>query len=137
MINYSRKIVSGDSLSNQHLEASKYLDLTNRISKFLDESKATNVITINLHNKSSIADFMLIATCTSSRHIKALSEKLKEFLFNNGLKNIKIEGLALCDWVLIDTGDVIIHLFRPETREFYNLEKMWSVEFTPTLSPYP
>lgn len=117
-------------MSNQTPEASKNFALINRISDFLDQSKAIDIVSIDLHNKSSIADYMIIASGTSSRHIKALSEKLKEFLHKNGLKRIKVEGLTLCDWVLIDAGDVIIHLFRPETREFYNLEKMWSIDFT-------
>lgn len=103
---------------------------------FLDKSKALDIVVVDLLHKSSVADFMVIASGTSSRHVKGLAEKLAEFLKEKGIQNIKLEGLNLCDWVLIDAGDVIIHLFRPEIREFYNLEKMWESNFD-LLAPSP
>lgn len=82
-------------------------------------------MTIDLKNQSSIADYMVIASGTSSRHVSALAKKLQTRLELNGVKGIKIEGADQCDWVAIDAGDIIIHLFRPEVRAFYNIEKMW------------
>lgn len=88
--------------------------------------KAENITCIKLSKTSALADYMIIASGTSSRHVGALANKLKERLHLKGAKGIKIEGLGTCDWVVIDTGDIIVHLFRPEVREFYNIEKMWS-----------
>lgn len=107
-------------------------DLARKVSAFLDASKAQEIITIDLKNKSPIADFMIVASGTSGRHVKAMAEKLKEFLHKNEVSEVHMEGMMVCDWVLLDAGDIIIHLFRPEIREFYNLEKMWSLDFTPT-----
>ena len=91
----------------------------------LDLDKAENVICIDLSNDSALADYMVIATGTSSRHVNGLVRKLKEKLQLKGIKGITTEGLAQSDWVVMDAGDVIIHVFRPEVREFYNIEKMW------------
>ncbi|MGH6859185.1 MAG: ribosome silencing factor [Phyllobacterium sp.] len=90
----------------------------------LDDSKAENVIPIDLQGKSVIADHMVIASGRSHRHVTAIADQLLRTLKENGY-NAKVEGLASGDWVLIDTGDIIIHVFRPEVREFYNIEKMW------------
>ena len=95
------------------------------IEQSLDADKAEEINTIDLQSQSAIADYMIVATGTSSRHIAALASKLKDRLEAQGVKGIKVEGLAQSDWVAIDTGDVIIHLFREEVREFYNIEKMW------------
>lgn len=95
------------------------------IEQFLDSKKAQEIISIDLAGKSSIADYLVIATGTSQRQVGALAELLREELKKQGIKNIHIEGLPQCDWVLVDAGDVIVHIFRPEIRLYYNLEKMW------------
>lgn len=92
----------------------------------LEDSKAENIIPIDLRGKSVIGDHMVIASGRSHRHVTAVADQLLRALKESGHgNNAKIEGLAGGDWVLIDTGDIIIHIFRPEVREFYNLEKMW------------
>lgn len=98
------------------------------IESFLEEKKADELVRINLSGKSAIADYMVIASGKSQRHIQATGELLKDFLNEMGIKPIFIEGAAPCDWVLIDSGAVIVHLFRPEVRSHYNLEKMWGVD---------
>jgi ribosome-associated protein len=95
---------------------------------WLDEAKAESVVTIDIGAKSSIGDFMAIASGRSDRHVGAIAEQLRQKLKDHGKASVRVEGLDTCDWVLIDTGDVIVHVFRPEVREFYNLEKMWSAE---------
>ena len=98
------------------------------IEKILDDNKALNIKSINLKNKSYIADYMIIASGTSSRHLQALSEILVTELKKIGLNNCRIEGKDSNDWKLVDTQDVIVHIFHPEKRDFYDLEKMWSEE---------
>ena len=93
----------------------------------LDEDKAQDIVVIDLTGKSSVADSLIIASGRSHRHVGALAEHLIRMLQDNGFGRAKIEGLTGCDWVLIDVGDVIVHLFRPEVRSFYNIEKIWSV----------
>ena len=107
------------------MEISKIKD---NIEKILDSNKAQNIKSINLKNKSYIADYMIIASGTSSRHLQALSEILVIELKKIGLTNCRIEGKDSSDWKLVDTQDVIVHIFHPEKREFYDLEKMWSEE---------
>ena len=92
----------------------------------LDSNKALDIVSINLENKSSMADYLIIASGTSSRHMQALSEIVLDKLKNNGITNCKIEGNDSNDWKLIDGIDVIVHIFNPEKRKFYELEKMWS-----------
>ena len=104
----------------------KVSDLKKIIIKTLDSNKALDIVAIDLENKSSIADFMIIASGTSSRHIQALSEQVLEKFKINGIKNCQIEGKESGDWKLIDGIDVIVHIFNPEKRKFYELEKMWS-----------
>tara|TARA_B100000963_G_C22536292_1_gene629966 strand:- start:356 stop:703 length:348 start_codon:yes stop_codon:yes gene_type:complete len=106
----------------------KVIDIKNNIEKILDNNKATNIISINLKNKSPIADYMIIASGTSSRHLQALSEILVTELKKIGLHNCRIEGRESNDWKLVDTNDIIIHIFHPEKRDFYDLERMWSEE---------
>ena len=103
-------------------------NIKNIIEKILDNNKAQNIISINLKNKSYIADYMIIASGTSSRHLQALSEILVSELKKIGLNNCRIEGKESNEWKLVDTQDVIVHIFHPEKREFYDLEKMWSEE---------
>ena len=92
----------------------------------LDSNKALDIISIDLKNKSSMADYMIIASGTSSRHIQALSEQVLEKLRSNGVKNSKIEGKESLDWKLVDGIDLIVHIFHPDKRKFYELEKIWS-----------
>ena len=104
----------------------KNADLKSIILDTLDSNKALDIISIDLKNKSSMADYMIIASGTSSRHIQALSEQVLEKLKANGVKNSKIEGKESGDWKLVDGIDLIIHIFNPEKRKFYELEKIWS-----------
>ena len=104
----------------------KNTDLKSIILDTLDSNKALDIISIDLKNKSSMADYMIIASGTSSRHIQALSEQVLEKLKNNGMKNSKIEGKESTDWKLVDGIDLIIHIFHPDKRKFYELEKIWS-----------
>tara|TARA_B100000212_G_scaffold45995_1_gene29713 strand:+ start:1658 stop:2044 length:387 start_codon:yes stop_codon:yes gene_type:complete len=108
----------------------KKLNLLNVVISSLQEFKAQDIIKIDLEGKTSMADFMLIASGTSSRQIRAIAENTVTAIKKSSNVNVNIEGLNQGDWVLIDGGDIIIHLFRPEIREFYNLEKMWQVGST-------
>ena len=92
----------------------------------LDDMKAEEIVEIDLRGKSAIADVMIIATGRVARHVGAMADRLIKGLKENGHGSARVEGIPVCDWVLLDTGDVIVHLFRPEVRAFYNLEKMWS-----------
>ncbi|HJO88887.1 MAG: ribosome silencing factor [Alphaproteobacteria bacterium] len=92
----------------------------------LEDDKAQDIVVINLTGKTTLADYMVIASGRSTRQVAALARKIGEKLKNYGFGKVPVEGLPQADWVLIDAGDVIIHLFRPEVRAFYNLEKMWS-----------
>lgn len=97
------------------------------IESTLDENKAGEIVTIDLAGKSSFADYMVIASGTSQRHVSALAHHVAQMLKDRNLPVLSIEGQDVCDWVLIDAGDIVVHLFRPEARSFYNLEKMWAV----------
>ena len=92
----------------------------------LDDAKAEQVVALDLDGKAALADQMVIASGRSNRHVAAIAEQLVEKLKAGGKADLKIEGLPHCDWVLVDAGDVIVHIFRPEVRSFYNLEKLWS-----------
>lgn len=91
----------------------------------LDADKAEDIETIDLRGQTAIADYMIVASGRSSRQVGALAEKLQDRLKAMGYKDVRIEGREQCNWVIVDAGDVVIHLFRPEVREFYNIEKMW------------
>lgn len=92
----------------------------------LEDMKAEDIVTIDLTDKTSIADCMVVASGRSSRHVGSVADNIVEELKKAGLTDIRVEGQPHCDWVLIDAGDVIVHVFRPEVRTFYNLEKMWA-----------
>ena len=92
----------------------------------LDDMKAEDTTTIDLRDKSSLADTMVVTSGRSNRHVGSVADRVVDNLNKAGCKNVRVEGMPHCDWVLIDAGDVIVHVFRPEVREFYNLEKMWS-----------
>jgi ribosome-associated protein len=98
----------------------------NTILTSLDDAKAEEIVSIDIQGKSSIADHMVIASGRSNRHVSAVADQVITAFKEAGLGNPKIEGLEGADWVLLDCGDVIVHIFRPEVREFYNLEKMWT-----------
>ena len=104
----------------------KSLNIHSLLVSELDKLKANNIVLIDLKDKSPLADFMIIAGGNSSRHVNSMAQKSVEFLKDNKVKNISIEVMKNSDWVLIDAGDVVLHLFQHETREFYNLEKMWT-----------
>jgi ribosome-associated protein len=104
----------------------KILDLKKVVISTLDINKAQDIVTIDLKDKSSMADYMIIASGTSSRHIQSLSEQVLEKLKENGIKNSKIEGKESSEWKLVDGIDLIVHIFHPEKRKFYELEKIWS-----------
>lgn len=101
-------------------------DLKSVVINTLDLNKAQDIVTIDLKDKSSMADYMIIASGTSSRHIQSLSEQVLEKLKDNGIKNSKIEGKESAEWKLVDGIDLIVHIFHPEKRKFYELEKIWS-----------
>jgi len=104
----------------------KISDLKQIIINTLDINKAQNIVSIDLKDKSSMADYMIIASGTSSRHIQALSEQVLNKFKDKGIKNSKIEGKESSEWKLVDGIDIIVHIFHPEKRKFYELEKMWS-----------
>ncbi|MCE1235572.1 MAG: ribosome silencing factor [Hyphomicrobiales bacterium] len=99
--------------------------------KSLDDSKAEDVVTLDIAEKSSLADALIVASGRSHRHVGAIADRLIEDLERIGVQNPRVEGLPHCDWVLVDAGDVLINLFRPEVRGFYALEKMWSADAGP------
>ena len=104
----------------------KIFDLKSVVIDTLDLNKAQDIVTIDLKDKSSMADYMIIASGTSSRHIQSLSEQVLEKLKDNGIKNSRIEGKESNEWKLVDGIDLIIHIFHPDKRKFYELEKIWS-----------
>ena len=95
----------------------------------LDDAKAENTVAIYITGKSSLSDHMVVTSGRSHRHVGAVAAQVERALREHGYGKPRIEGLPHCDWVLVDAGDVIVHIFRPEVRDFYNLEKMWQAEF--------
>ena len=108
------------------MQTKKINQLKKEIENILNDNKAMEIKSINLKGKTSIADFMIVASGNSSKHIQALSEKLVVELKKKGISNCRLEGRNSNDWKLIDAIDIIVHIFHPEKRKFYNLEKMWS-----------
>jgi len=94
----------------------------------LEDSKAEDIVSIDIAGKSALADYMVVATGRSQRHVSAIAEHIDRDLTEAGGRIARIEGVPHCDWVLLDAGDVIVHIFRPEVRAFYNLEKMWAAD---------
>ena len=119
----SRPASGEASEDDQGVQALERLLLTR-----LDDEKAQDIVFIDLKDKSSVADGMIVASGRSHRHVGAMADHLLRTLKDAGFGRARVEGLPHCDWVLIDAGDVIVHLFRPEVRAFYNIEKIWSVE---------
>ena len=102
--------------------------LVGKILEWLDDAKAEAVVAIDIKGKTSIGDCMIVATGRTDRHVGAIADQLQRQLKEYGVSNVRCEGQQTCDWVLVDVGATIVHIFRPEVREFYNLEKMWSGE---------
>ena len=102
--------------------------LASQIVLWLDEAKAEQIISIDIKGKTSIGDCMIVATGRTDRHVGAIADQLQRQLKEYGVSKVRVEGQQTCDWVLVDVGATIVHIFRPEVREFYNLEKMWSGE---------
>lgn len=100
----------------------------------LDDDQAQDIVSIPLEGKTAIADHMVIASGRSTRQVAAMAQKLAERIKHGGFGHVRIEGLPAADWVLVDAGDVVIHLFRPEVRSFYNLERMWAFGDAPPVS---
>lgn len=98
------------------------------IQSLLEDAKAEDIVCIDLKGKTTLADAMLVASGRSQRHVGAVVDRLVRELKSLGFSRVSVEGAPQCDWVLVDAGDVIVHVFRPEVRAFYNLEKMWSAE---------
>jgi ribosome-associated protein len=117
-----KRAAAGKSLSSGTSEPA----LLSTVCSILADAKAEEVVSLDLDGKSAHADQMVIASGRSNRHVSAIAEQLMEKLKAVGARDLRVEGLNQCDWVLIDAGDVIIHVFRPEVRSFYNLEKLWS-----------
>lgn len=128
----SQDTVSANTLPSD-TNASKAL--AEHILSVLDEHSAQDTINIDIRGKSSVADYMIVTSGRSSRHVGALSDYVLKSLKEQGHKSLGIEGTETNDWVLIDVGDVILHIFRPEVRVFYNLEKIWSVPLPESLRP--
>ena len=118
------RTAAAEALSNDSLAAA----LLATVQSSLADAKAEDIVAVDLGGKSPIADHMVIASGRSNRHVSAVADKLLQTLKAQAAGPIRIEGLAQADWVLIDAGDVIVHIFRPEVRSFYNLEKLWSSE---------
>lgn len=106
-------------------DGARLTSLLETVLSSLDDSKAEDVVTIDLEGKTVIGDYMVIASGRSERHVGAIADNLARRLKETGVRDVSVEGMPKCDWVLIDAGEVIVHLFQPEVREFYNLEKMW------------
>ena len=116
----------GKAVKSDPLALSK--KLLEQVLVSLDDDKAEDVVTIELSGKSTIADYMVVASGNSHRHIGAMAEHLMETMKAAGMRRVSMEGAARAEWILIDGSDVIVHLFRPNVREFYSLEKMWGVD---------
>lgn len=112
----------------EHVPSHSSDQLLAQILSWLDEAKAESVVSIDIKRKSSLGDFMVVATGRSDRHVGAIAEQLERHLKDQGHGRVRVEGKPQCDWVLIDVGDIIVHVFRAEVREFYNIEKMWAAE---------
>ena len=107
------------------------LQIIDVVLKSLEDAKAEQTVAIDITGKSSLTDHMVVTSGRSNRHVGAVADQLVRSLRDSGFAKPRVEGLPHCDWVLVDAGDVIVHIFRPEVREFYNIEKMWAVDFAP------
>jgi len=110
-------------------KAKPQIPMIDIVTESLDDAKAENTVAIDIRGKSSLADYMIVTSGRSHRHVSAIADQLTKALRAGGFDKPRVEGLPHCDWVLVDGGDVVVHIFRPEVREFYNIEKMWSADF--------
>lgn len=110
-------------------------DATRVVLSSLEDDKAEDILAINIRGKSSFADMLIVASGRSARHVGALADHVMRKLKESGVRHVSVEGLPHCDWVLVDAGDVVVHLFRPEVRSFYNIEKIWGGAPGPTPLP--
>jgi ribosome-associated protein len=124
----NKELVTIDSSERATAAVTKLLAV---IESSLDADKAEDIVAVDLAGKTSIADYMVIASGRSQRHVGAMAEHLLDRLKRETGSSARVEGMPQCDWVLIDAGDILVHLFRPEVRSFYNLEKLWSVRLPP------
>jgi ribosome-associated protein len=113
------------------------IDLLASVMSSLEDAKAEEIVAIDLAGKSAMGDHMVIASGRSARHVGAIAEQLSKKLKSIGHGRVRVEGVPACDWVLVDAGDVIVHVFRPEVRDFYNLEKMWSADMPSDVASDP
>lgn len=120
--------VRPEAISKVRPDAAEILNL---VLAQLEDAKAEDTITIDLRGKTAIADHMVVTSGRSNRQVGAVADRLHKALSEAGVSGVHIEGMPHCDWVLLDAGDVIVHVFRPEVRAFYNLEKMWSADLSP------
>ena len=127
----AHEVLSGTSSDEPR---QSYGSLEDLILARLDDDKAEDIVLIDLRGKSPMADSMIVASGRSHRHVGALADHVTRALKESGHGKARVEGLPHCDWVLIDAGDVVVHLFRPEVRTFYNIEKIWSVD-SPHITP--
>ncbi|GAA3786894.1 ribosome silencing factor [Qipengyuania pelagi] len=125
---------SAQALAMSGPESTDKSALLDLVLSHLDDDQAQDVVTIDLEGKSSIADYMVIASGRSTRQVAAIATKLAEKVKQAGFGPVKLEGLPAADWVLLDAGDVVVHLFRPEVRSFYNLERMWAFGDAPPVA---
>ena len=109
--------------------AAPHTEMIDLVLRSLDDAKAEQTVHIDITGKSSLSDHMVVTSGRSHRHVGAVADQLAKDLKDAGFGKPRVEGLPHCDWVLVDGGDVIVHIFRPEVREFYNIEKMWAVDF--------
>ncbi|MDF3809079.1 MULTISPECIES: ribosome silencing factor [Rhodopseudomonas] len=128
MASRTRKTSTPAAAAEAQADAAETLKL---ILSRLDDMKAEETITIDLRGKSAFSDYMVVTSGRVNRHVGAIAENVAKALKESGIKKLHVEGLPNCDWVLIDCGDVILHVFRPEVREFYNLERLWTQSPTP------
>lgn len=118
----------GGQMINQPVDQTDFQKLQDYTIDALEDAKAEDIVILPLEGKTSIADVMVVASGRSDRHVSSIADTLEEQLKQQGYRDLRIEGRQHCDWVLVDAGDVIVHVFRPEVRAFYNLEKLWSAD---------
>lgn len=123
----AREQSQSERLTSGAPEAGTVAALLNEVLHILDEAKAEDIVTIDIKGKSTIGDYMVIASGRSDRHVGAIGDQLQKKLKELGYRP-RAEGMETCDWLLVDVGDIIVHVFRPEVRDFYKLEKMWTAE---------
>lgn len=125
MINMARVNERNKLIAKRKIAVPTEDEVLKLVEAVLDDDKADDVVIIDLKGKTEIADFLVVASGTSQRHVGAMTDHIQRKLKTAGVKGVAVEGAPQCDWVLIDAGDVIVHLFRPEVRDFYSLEKIW------------